>query len=197
MILTINVSKLTSKETELWICFLKLHFDLFSSVPIQEYTLCISVPLYYCWVWCHKLRCSLKNGQCRCSGWLELIYSTYSSLLGCRLGVLFFKLLGFFFLSVEFFPISWVFPISPTRFFSWPVFLCLHRISFGFSYLSVWSNYLFLRQNLSIYNYLVIIYPKISQLFFLTLTTRHWYFSMRNECSLFLKLMLNLFNPNE
>lgn len=47
----------------------------FFGVPIQEYTLCISVPLQYCWVCCHKLQCSFKNGLCRCSDRLELIYS--------------------------------------------------------------------------------------------------------------------------
>lgn len=142
----------------------------FFGIPIQEYTLCISVPLYYCWVWCHKLQDSFKNVQCRCSDRLELIYSIYSSLLGCKLGVLFFQVVRFFF----------SYQLSPTGLCSWPVILCICRISFGFSYFPVWSNYLFLRQHLSIYNCLVIIYPRISQLFFLTLTTSHWYFSMWN-----------------
>lgn len=102
MIFTINESKLTSKEKEFWICFLKLCFDLFFGIPIQEDMLCISVPLYYCWVWCHKLQRSFKNVQCRCSDRLELIYSPYSSLLGCKLGVLFFQVFSVFF------PITWV-----------------------------------------------------------------------------------------
>lgn len=37
----------------------------FFGISIQESTLCISVPLYYCWVWSHKLQRSFKHVQCR------------------------------------------------------------------------------------------------------------------------------------
>lgn len=52
------------RDTSLNLLFEVMLWSFFG-ILIQGYLLCISVSLYYCWVWSHKLQHSFKHVQCR------------------------------------------------------------------------------------------------------------------------------------